>query len=117
MLPCTCSSAVLLRFATHSSGTRRMLQNSTWQIGQHKAHQRAQRSYRTCSNAPQQRQLLACAAGVQGVALPPQQQDSDSPTLTPAWDVVGLGQAMVDLSATVNDDFLVRLGVVKGSRR
>ena len=36
---------------------------------------------------------------------------------TPAWDVVGLGQPMVDFSASVEDDLLVRLGIVKGSRR
>lgn len=37
--------------------------------------------------------------------------------VTPFWDVVGLGQPMVDFSATVNDDLLVRLGIIKGSRR
>jgi len=36
---------------------------------------------------------------------------------TPAWDVVGLGQPMVDFSASVEDGLLVRLGIVKGSRR
>ena len=36
---------------------------------------------------------------------------------TPAWDVVGLGQPMVDFSASVQDDLLVRLGIPKGSRR
>lgn len=36
---------------------------------------------------------------------------------TPVWDVVGLGQPMVDFSASVEDDLLVRLGIVKGSRR
>ena len=36
---------------------------------------------------------------------------------TPIWDVVGLGQPMVDFSASVDDDLLVRLGIVKGSRR
>lgn len=35
----------------------------------------------------------------------------------PIWDVVGLGQPMVDFSASVDDDLLVRLGIVKGSRR
>ncbi|KAH8970367.1 hypothetical protein BDL97_02G085500 [Sphagnum fallax] len=33
------------------------------------------------------------------------------------WDVVGLGQAMVDFSAMVGDDFLDKLGLVKGSRK
>ena len=36
---------------------------------------------------------------------------------TAGWDVVGLGQAMVDFSAAVSDDFLEELGVEKGSRR
>jgi sugar/nucleoside kinase (ribokinase family) len=33
------------------------------------------------------------------------------------WDVVGLGQAMVDFSGTVGDDFLEELGLVKGTRK
>ncbi|KAG0569113.1 hypothetical protein M758_6G061600 [Ceratodon purpureus] len=33
------------------------------------------------------------------------------------WDVVGLGQAMVDISASVGDDFVERLGLVKGTRK
>ena len=37
--------------------------------------------------------------------------------VAPFWDVVGLGQPMVDFSASVDDDLLVRLGIVKGSRR
>lgn len=37
--------------------------------------------------------------------------------VAPIWDVVGLGQPMVDFSASVDDDLLVRLGIVKGSRR
>ena len=36
---------------------------------------------------------------------------------TAGWDVVGLGQAMVDFSAAVSDEFLEELGVEKGSRR
>ncbi len=33
------------------------------------------------------------------------------------WDVVGLGQGMVDFSAQVDDALLQRLGVEKGARR
>ncbi|KAG0585351.1 hypothetical protein KC19_2G004600 [Ceratodon purpureus] len=33
------------------------------------------------------------------------------------WDVVGLGQAMVDFSGTVGDDLLEELGLVKGTRK
>lgn len=33
------------------------------------------------------------------------------------WDILGLGQAMVDFSAAVDDDFLVDLGLKKGGRR
>ena len=36
---------------------------------------------------------------------------------TAGWDVVGLGQSMVDFSAAVSDEFLEELGVEKGSRR
>ncbi|XP_071688780.1 uncharacterized protein [Rutidosis leptorrhynchoides] len=33
------------------------------------------------------------------------------------WDVLGLGQAMVDFSGIVNDEFLMRLGLEKGTRK
>ena len=33
------------------------------------------------------------------------------------WDIVGLGQAMVDFAAAVDDSFLDGLGMEKGSRR
>ncbi|KAK4362777.1 hypothetical protein RND71_018018 [Anisodus tanguticus] len=33
------------------------------------------------------------------------------------WDVLGLGQAMVDFSGVVDDEFLERLGLEKGTRR
>jgi sugar/nucleoside kinase (ribokinase family) len=33
------------------------------------------------------------------------------------WDVLGLGQAIVDFSATVSDDFLENMKVAKGGRR
>ncbi|CAM6087622.1 unnamed protein product [Calypogeia fissa] len=32
------------------------------------------------------------------------------------WDVIGLGQAMVDFSAIVSDEFIQNLGLVKGTR-
>ncbi|CAN6564536.1 unnamed protein product [Malus baccata var. baccata] len=33
------------------------------------------------------------------------------------WDVLGLGQAMVDFSGTVDDEFLEKLGLEKGTRK
>ncbi|OIW05574.1 hypothetical protein TanjilG_23360 [Lupinus angustifolius] len=33
------------------------------------------------------------------------------------WDVLGLGQAMVDFSGTVEDEFLKKLGLEKGTRK
>ena len=33
------------------------------------------------------------------------------------WDVVALGQSMVDISAYVDDDFIGQMGVAKGGRR
>ncbi|KAG8084307.1 hypothetical protein GUJ93_ZPchr0010g7926 [Zizania palustris] len=33
------------------------------------------------------------------------------------WDVLGLGQAMVDFSGMVDDEFLERLGIEKGTRK
>ncbi|KAI7727450.1 hypothetical protein M8C21_024058 [Ambrosia artemisiifolia] len=43
--------------------------------------------------------------------------DVPSPDLPDRWDVLGLGQAMVDFSGIVNDDFLMRLGLEKGTRK
>ncbi|XP_030532849.1 uncharacterized sugar kinase slr0537 [Rhodamnia argentea] len=43
---------------------------------------------------------------------------SAAPSALPdRWDVLGLGQAMVDFSGMVDDDFLERLGLVKGTRK
>ena len=42
---------------------------------------------------------------------------TSAPHEPPVWDIVGLGQAMVDFSAAVNDSFLDGLGMEKGSRR
>ena len=33
------------------------------------------------------------------------------------WDILGLGQAMVDFSAAVDDTFLEEIGIEKGGRR
>nr|GMC93111.1 Carbohydrate/puine kinase, PfkB, conserved site protein [Ipomoea batatas] len=46
-------------------------------------------------------------------------EDSTSPmtVLPQRWDVLGLGQAMVDFSGTVDEDFLERLGLEKGTRK
>ena len=35
----------------------------------------------------------------------------------PVWDVVALGQSMVDISAYVSDVFIEQMGVAKGARR
>ena len=35
----------------------------------------------------------------------------------PEWDVVALGQSMVDISAYVDDAFIEQMGVAKGGRR
>lgn len=44
--------------------------------------------------------------------------DSSSGCILPErWDVLGLGQAMVDFSGMVDDEFLLRLGVEKGTRK
>ncbi|EEF42397.1 Ribokinase, putative [Ricinus communis] len=45
--------------------------------------------------------------------------DAVSPTgvLPDRWDVLGLGQAMVDFSGMVDDEFLERLGLEKGTRK
>ncbi|KAI3432195.1 PfkB domain-containing protein [Psidium guajava] len=43
---------------------------------------------------------------------------SESPSSLPdRWDVLGLGQAMVDFSGMVDDNFLERLGLEKGTRK
>ncbi|XP_057478903.1 uncharacterized protein LOC130766227 [Actinidia eriantha] len=41
----------------------------------------------------------------------------DSSALPDRWDVLGLGQAMVDFSGMVDDEFLDRLGLEKGTRK
>ncbi|XP_010240880.1 PREDICTED: uncharacterized protein LOC104585632 [Nelumbo nucifera] len=44
--------------------------------------------------------------------------DEDVEEETPErWDVLGLGQAMVDFSGMVDDEFLERLGIEKGTRK
>ncbi|KAK2658380.1 hypothetical protein Ddye_004913 [Dipteronia dyeriana] len=40
-----------------------------------------------------------------------------SSVLPDRWDVLGLGQAMVDFSGMVDDEFLERLGLEKGTRK
>ena len=42
---------------------------------------------------------------------------TSAPHEPPVWDIVGLGQAMVDFAAAVDDSFLDGLGMEKGSRR
>ncbi|OWM79395.1 hypothetical protein CDL15_Pgr022807 [Punica granatum] len=44
-------------------------------------------------------------------------EDDPSPVMPERWDVVGLGQAMVDFSGVVDDEFLENLGLDKGTRK
>ncbi|XP_013600823.1 PREDICTED: uncharacterized sugar kinase slr0537-like [Brassica oleracea var. oleracea] len=46
-----------------------------------------------------------------------QGHDDHSPSSPDRWDVLGLGQAMVDFSGVVDDDFLKKLGLQKGTRK
>lgn len=117
-LPCTCPAAALSRLTAVAAGTRHVLFKSAWQTGQLRAFSSPQPSRNACNVTKRTRQGLSGPAATRGDSvLQPRLQDNDNSAFTPAWDVVGLGQAMVDLSATVDDDFLVRLGVIKGSRR
>ncbi|GFP84918.1 uncharacterized sugar kinase slr0537 [Phtheirospermum japonicum] len=43
--------------------------------------------------------------------------DSSSSSAADTWHVLGLGQAMVDFSGIVDDEFLDRLGLIKGTRK
>ncbi|XP_059625100.1 uncharacterized protein LOC132268284 [Cornus florida] len=43
--------------------------------------------------------------------------ERDDRVLPERWDVLGLGQAMVDFSGMVDDEFLERLGIAKGTRK
>ncbi|KAL8229606.1 hypothetical protein R6Q57_014506 [Mikania cordata] len=43
--------------------------------------------------------------------------DPSPPELPDRWDVLGLGQAMVDFSGIVNNEFLMRLDLEKGTRK
>ncbi|KAL0299832.1 UNVERIFIED_CONTAM: hypothetical protein Scaly_2903800 [Sesamum calycinum] len=48
----------------------------------------------------------------------PQDHHTDSSSSLPdRWHVLGLGQAMVDFSGMVDDEFLERLGLQKGTRK
>lgn len=65
----------------------------------------------TCHTARQARHMTRSRKLVSCVAV---NGDVDSPL----WDVVGLGQAMVDISASVEDDQLIlNAGVDKGARK
>lgn len=44
-------------------------------------------------------------------------KDYDPSSPPDKWDVLGLGQAMVDFSGVVDDEFLERLGLEKGTRK
>ncbi|KAG6392843.1 hypothetical protein SASPL_147071 [Salvia splendens] len=60
-----------------------------------------------------------CEAGDLGVS---DSDDDESPSPLPhnlpdTWHVLGLGQAMVDFSGMVDDEFLNRLGLGKGTRK
>ncbi|CAM8976542.1 unnamed protein product [Rhodiola kirilowii] len=46
-----------------------------------------------------------------------EEEDVDKASVPERWDVVGLGQAMVDFSGMVDDEFLERLGLEKGTRK
>uniref|UniRef100_A0A7N0TBX9 Carbohydrate kinase PfkB domain-containing protein n=1 Tax=Kalanchoe fedtschenkoi TaxID=63787 RepID=A0A7N0TBX9_KALFE len=46
-----------------------------------------------------------------------EEEDVERESVPDRWDVVGLGQAMVDFSGTVDDEFLARLGLEKGTRK
>ncbi|XP_023752579.1 uncharacterized protein LOC111900942 [Lactuca sativa] len=54
---------------------------------------------------------------VVGAVLDKDDYDSSPPPLPDRWDVLGLGQAMVDFSGMVDDEFLMRLGLDKGTRK
>lgn len=104
MVPCGPASSQLTKpppaFATPAiswNKTRRSQQTRTAQQSIDSSHCLASRVY----DSDTAQQLLR--TGEDAVA--------------PVWDVVGLGQPMVDFSASVDDDLLVRLGIVKGSRR
>jgi hypothetical protein len=72
-----------------------------------RAHsERGGHARRECRRARGPRALAAAAAAGQ-----------QQPHVCPRYDVIGLGQAMVDVAATVDDSFLDRLGVHKGERR
>ncbi|KAI3515649.1 hypothetical protein L1887_14550 [Cichorium endivia] len=54
---------------------------------------------------------------VGSVVLDKDDYDPSPPPLPDRWDVLGLGQAMVDFSGVVDDEFLMKLGLEKGTRK
>ena len=117
VVPLTVSQPVLPSAAATPLGTRRALRISLWQTG-YLGGCRPEKRFAALSRGHRQAQHVARASetGDQGVAQP-QRHNGRCAAPSPSWDVVGLGQAMVDLSATVEDEFLLQLGVEKGSRR
>lgn len=117
VVPLTVSQPVLPSAAATTHGTRRALRTSACQTS-HFGGCRPQNRDVSRSRAERHAQRVARAGerADQGV-VQPQHHSGRCSGPSPSWDVVGLGQAMVDLSATVEDKFLVQLGVEKGSRR
>lgn len=76
-----------------------------------------ERYFRQCSRARPtfQRQLRHSTVRTAASASPYEQLDRTG--TGEAWDVLGLGQAMVDTSACVSDEFLDSVDVEKGCRR
>ncbi|XP_047981407.1 uncharacterized sugar kinase slr0537-like [Salvia hispanica] len=59
-----------------------------------------------------------CASEAGDLGLSDSDDDDESPhNLPDTWHVLGLGQAMVDFSGMVDDEFLNRLGLGKGTRK
>ncbi|KAM7463546.1 hypothetical protein LguiA_031667 [Lonicera macranthoides] len=52
-----------------------------------------------------------------GVVVVLETEEDIAYALPERWDVLGLGQAMVDFSGMVDDEFLERLGLEKGTRK
>eukprot|EP01018_Ginkgo_biloba_P039901 Gb_02545 [translate_table: standard] len=66
-----------------------------------------------CSRNSHKKRVYCCFSELQG-----QEAEGIREQIVPArWDVVGLGQAMVDFSGMVEDGFLEKLGLEKGIRR
>lgn len=85
-------------------------------------HSRTKQSFGNGLKGKRSRFLGSCSSSADFHSNGDDEEEEDTDTasssvLPERWDVIGLGQAMVDFSGMVDDEFLERLGLDKGTRK